>query len=119
MSKRTESNMKRREAPLDLEDSKSSDFRSEEIQPKYKRVNKQSSSFQDLFAKQPALKEKKLKILSFPTTEIQPQAKSADDVFGIMISKSISSIPESEDKEELKIEIQGLILQTKRRIQCF
>ena len=38
-----------------------------------------------------------------------------DDIFGDLVAKSISKVPEGEIKEELKIEIQQLILAAKRK----
>ena len=50
---------------------------------------------------------------SFEHSESGTSESLEDDLFGQVVAKSIAKIPDGEIKEELKIEIQQLILSTK------
>ena len=53
---------------------------------------------------------------SYEQSESGTSESMKDDLFGQVVAKSIAKIPDGEIKEELKIEIQQLILSTKRKL---
>ena len=55
-------------------------------------------------------------IVSYEESESGTSESMEDDLFGQVVAKSIAKIPDGEIKEELKIEIQQLILSTKRKL---
>ena len=69
----------------------------------------------DFLVKQTNLLEKAVGILDNPTPVPQvSEERSEDKIFGEMIAKSIEKLPDGVVKEELKINIQQLILKAKK-----
>ena len=61
-------------------------------------------------------KSKHVNVDSYEQSESGTSELMEDDLFGQVVAKSIAKIPDGEIKEELKIEIQQLILSTKRKL---
>ena len=78
--------------------------------------NTNNFSHESFFAEQSDMMKKACKVLE--TTETSKEkTKDSDDIFGEMIADSLRKIPECDAKEELKLEMQGLILKTKRSLK--
>ena len=68
-----------------------------------------------MLSRQSELMERAIATFDTNSTDQPQKSKSDDEVFSEMVLKSIEKIPDSGDKDELKIEILSLIWKARRR----
>ena len=71
--------------------------------------DRQPTARTDMLSRQSELMERAIAAFDTNSTDQPQKSKSDDEVFSEMVLKSIEKIPDSGDKDELKIEILSLI----------